>query len=175
VATREIAKVMTNRDVLGVDIGGVIITRFDAGADTSFHSDDYLSTPAVPGALEALSQLVRERFGEKVFLVSKCGPRVQEKTLRWLERRCFHQVTGIDPRNVRFCRQRSEKAGICEELGITHFVDDRLEILGSLGSAVRIRYLFQARADEVKRFRQFVGLVTAVGSWQEILQAELPQ
>jgi hypothetical protein len=126
-------------DALGVDIGGVIIARMHAG-DTSFHSDNSMQTPAIAGAFEALRRLVDERFGERVFLVSKCGPAIQAETLRWLDHSRFYESTGVQRAHVRFCRERHQKAGICSELSITHFVDDRLEVLGYL-EAVNTRYL----------------------------------
>src|SRR5215207_3332016 len=68
-------------DTLGVDIGGVIIERGEGSADTSFFSRHYLSTPMVPDAFDALRVLNAERFPGRVFLVSKCGARIQARTL----------------------------------------------------------------------------------------------
>lgn len=162
-----------NAETLGVDIGGVIIDRVNDGTDTSFFTDNYLRTTAVPGVFDALRQLVEKRFGDKVFLVSKCGQRVQDKTLQWLDHHRFYDLTGIGRDRVHFCRERHEKAGICEKLGITHFVDDRLEVLGNLAT-VSTLYLFQPRPDEVRRFARFLNRVKQVNSWQEILKGELP-
>lgn len=159
-------------ETLGVDIGGVIIDRVNDGTDTSFFSDNYLRTTAVPGVFDALRRLVEKRFGDKVFLVSKCGQRVQNKTLHWLDHHRFYGLTGIERDRVHFCRERHEKAGICEELGITHFVDDRLEVLGNL-TTVGTLYLFRARPEEIRRFAHFLNRVRQVNSWQEILREEL--
>jgi len=161
-----------NADTIGVDIGGVIIDRVNDGTDTSFFSDNYLQTTAVPGVFDALRQLVENRFGDRVHLVSKCGQNVQDKTLHWLDYHRFYDLTGIGRERVHFCRERHEKAGICEKLGITHFVDDRLEVLGNL-TTVGTLYLFQPRPDEVQRFVRFLNRVKEVNSWQEILTAEL--
>lgn len=158
---------------LGVDIGGVIIDRVNDNSDTSFFSDNFLSTTAVLGVFDALRILVEKRFGERVYLVSKCGRRVHERTLLWLDHHRFYERTGIKRNHLHFCRERHEKAGICARLGVTHFVDDRLEILGSL-TTVSIRYLFQPRTEEVRRFAQFLRGVEQVYSWQEILSREVP-
>lgn len=163
----------SDKEILGVDIGGVIIDRANDGTDTSFFSDNYLATTAVPDAFEALRDLVARRFGGNAYLVSKCGQRIQEKTLSWLDHHRFYELTGISRDNVRFCRKRDQKAGICAELGITHFVDDRLEVLGYL-KTVEALYLFQPRPSEVHTFRHFLPRVTTVDSWEEILRAELP-
>lgn len=159
-------------NVLGVDIGGVIIDRVNNGADTSFFSDNYLRTTAVPGVFDALRELVEKRFGDKVFLVSKCGRKVQEKTMHWLDHNGFYDSTGIKHGHIHFCRERHEKAGICQRLSVTHFVDDRLEVLSNL-TTVGTLYLFQSRPDEVQRFARFLGMVKQVNSWQEILREEL--
>lgn len=156
-------------ETLGVDIGGVIIDRINDGTDTSFFSDNFLQTTAVPGVFQALRRLVDEKFGSQVYLVSKCGRRVQEKTLQWLDHHDFYNQTGISSDHIRFCKQRHEKAGICQELGITHFIDDRLEILGNLTTVGNL-YLFQPNSNEVRRFAHFLNRVKQVDMWDEILK-----
>ena len=160
-------------EVLGIDIGGVVIDRVNDRTDTSFFSNNYLRTTAVPGVFDALRQLVERLFRDKVFLVSKCGQHVRDKTLHWLDHHRFYELTGIGRNNVRFCRERYQKAGICKELGVTHFVDDRLEVLGNLTS-VSTLYLFQPRPDEVQRFAHFLSRVRQVNSWQDIINDLLP-
>ncbi|MDA2922490.1 hypothetical protein MYX07_04470 [Patescibacteria group bacterium AH-259-L07] len=162
-----------NAETLGVDIGGVIIDRVNDGTDTSLFSDNYLRTTAVPGVFDALHELVEKRFGDKVCLVSTCGQRVQDKTLHWLDHHCFYDLTGIGRDCVHFCRERHEKAGICENLCITHFVDDHLEILGNL-TTVGTLYLFQPRLNEVRRFARFLNRVKQVNTWDEILADLIP-
>lgn len=160
-------------NILGVDIGGVIIDRANDGTDTSFFSDNYLQTTAVPGAFDALRELRDKRFANGIFLISKCGRKTREKTLHWLDHHCFYASTGIARDHIRFCRERYEKARICKELGITHFVDDRLEVLSSL-TLVGTLYLFQPNSEEVRRFAEFLYRVKRVESWQDIVRKELP-
>lgn len=160
--------------ILGVDIGGVIIDRVNDNTDTSFFGDRFLETTAVPGVFDALQRLVMNKFLGDVYLVSKCGQRVQQKTLNWLDHHEFYSITGIDRGNVKFCRERHEKAGICRELGITHFVDDRLEVLSHLIGIVPTLYLFQPNPSEVARFSRYLPEVIEVDTWQEILRKELP-
>jgi hypothetical protein len=154
-------------DALGVDVGGVIIDRINDGTDTSFFTKNYLNTTAVPGAVAVLARLVRERFGDNVFIVSKCGARTEAKTLHWLHHNGFFKQTGISPDHVRFCRTREGKAPICQGLGITHFIDDRLEVLSHLAS-VPHKYLFQGIQKEVARFEQHLAYVYQVETWTEI-------
>ncbi len=157
---------------LGVDIGGVIIDRVNDKTDTSFFSDNFLQTKPVPGVFEALRALSEVKYTDQIFLVSKCGERIQKRTLAWLDHHDFYKITGIQPNQVHFCLERPEKAGICERLGITHFVDDRLEILSSMQS-MKTRYLFQSRAEEIKKYVHFLDQVKQVSTWQEILENEL--
>jgi hypothetical protein len=156
-------------DILGVDIGGVLVERVDATLDTSFFGQSYLETPAVAGAFDALRLLNTGRFKERMFLVSKCGARVQARTREWLEYHRFYDYTGLLRDHAHFCRKRSDKNSICAELGVTHFVDDRLEVLSYLES-VPHRYLFRPDPAEVEAFRAFLPRVRQVESWGQVLQ-----
>ena len=131
---------------LGVDIGRVIIdgANHPDGGDTAFFTGDtarLLRTPAVADVFEVLPGLVRD-FGARVWLVSKCGERVEQRTRQWLWHHDFWARTGILAENLRFCRRRPDKAVHCAELGITHFVDDRPDVHEALAGVVAHRYLF---------------------------------
>lgn len=153
-------------DTLGVDIGGVIIDRINDNTDTSFFGDNYLATTAVPGAFDQIARLVDTKFGDRSHLVSKCGQRVQDKSLEWLHHHNFFGRTGISPDHAWFCRERSGKAAIAAELGLTHFVDDRLEVLSYLAKVDNL-YLFQPRESEMHQHRRFLPRVHVVQSWME--------
>jgi len=130
--------------VLGVDIGRVII--YGDGPDTSFvggSEEDAMRAPAMEGAFESLKRL-RQRFEGRVWLVSKCGPKVQARTRQWLDKTRFFQETGIPYGHLRFCRDRKEKAPICESLGVSLFVDDRLDVLTAMLDIVPHRFQFGA-------------------------------
>lgn len=131
---------------LGIDIGRVLIAPDapDGRADTSFIGGtlaDALATPPYPGMFEVVPHLVQQ-FEGRVWLVSKAGPWVQEKTRHWLRHHRFFERTGIPSDNLRFCLERSQKAGHCAALGITHFIDDRGDVLEHLGGVVQHRFLF---------------------------------
>jgi len=159
-------------DALGVDIGGVVISHVGSGNDTSFFAENYLETPSVPKALESL-RMLRARFGSNIYLVSKAKSLTQNKTVEWMRYHQFHVRTGIEPKHVLFCLERSEKAGICERLGITHFVDDKLEVLSHM-TTVPFQFLFQGKGAEMARFYHHLEKVKKVETWQEILNELLP-
>ena len=132
------------RPRLGVDIGRVII--HGDGPDTNFiggSDEDALRAPAMIGVLEALSRLCA-RFEGRVWIVSKCGPRIEARSRAWLEAHRFFETTGILRQNLRFCRNRKDKAPICLELGIDFFVDDRVDVLLPMLAIVPHRFLFGA-------------------------------
>ena len=131
---------------LGIDIGRVLISPESGNGrnDTSFIGgsiEDALNTPPYPGMFDVVPALVK-LFQGQVWLVSKAGPRVQEKSRLWLERHRFFERTGIPSQNLRFCLQRPQKADHCQELGITHFIDDRVDVLNHLSGIVPHRFLF---------------------------------
>jgi hypothetical protein len=131
---------------LGIDIGRVIIdgSSHPEGGDTAFFSGDeatMLATPEMAGAFDAIARLV-QAFGGRAWLVSKCGPTVQARTLRWLEAHEFHRRTGLPADQVRFCRRRADKREHCEQLGLTHFVDDHPEVHLAIRGVVEHQYLF---------------------------------
>jgi len=126
---------------LGLDIGGVLVDRAFHETDTSFFGGDPMGAPPVTVMLEELPA-VAARFEHRVHLVSKAGPTIARVTREWLEHLGFFAVTGIARHHVHFVSKRSEKAAVCERLGITHFVDDRNDVLESLDGVVAERYLF---------------------------------
>jgi hypothetical protein len=131
---------------LGVDFGRVIhgAAAPDGLADTAFLSgteEEALASPATDGAFDVLPRLV-ERFDGRVWVISKCGPRIQERTLAWLDHHDFYARTGIARDHVRFCRKRADKAGHCDQLKITHMIDDRIDVHRALLDTVPCRYLF---------------------------------
>lgn len=130
---------------LGIDVGRVLISPGDeAKPDTSFIGgslEDALNTSPYEGMFDVVPALVR-RFDGRVWIVSKCGPRIQARTMQWFDHHRFFERTGIDSRNVRFCLERPEKALHCRKIGITHFIDDRADVLQAMTGVVPNLYLF---------------------------------
>ncbi|GAA4229445.1 hypothetical protein GCM10022254_21880 [Actinomadura meridiana] len=131
---------------LGVDFGRVIHGGLLAPGDddTAFLSGSFeeaLASPATDGVYEVLPGLV-EAFAGRAWIISKCGDRVRKRTLAWLDHHDFYTRTGLRRENVRFCRKRPEKALHCAEIGITHMIDDRLDVHRAIREIVPYRYLF---------------------------------
>ena len=127
--------------MLGVDVGGVLIERAAEDDDTSFFGSRPMDTPAVDGAFAAVSELCTGMFAFRVHIVSKAGPRIAALTREWLDTKGFFEETGVPRSNLWFVRRREEKREECRRLAITHFVDDRLDVLTDLDNVAH-RYLF---------------------------------
>jgi len=134
------------RPALGLDIGRVLMCPADDDGrpDTSFLNlpePQALAVPAAPGVWDVVPALVRA-FGGRVWLVSKAGARIEALTRRWLAHHRFFARVGLPDDAVRFCRQRGDKRGHALDLGLSHFVDDRVDVLDALRGAVPHLYLF---------------------------------
>ncbi|MEU1525872.1 hypothetical protein ABZ413_27120 [Nocardia rhamnosiphila] len=156
---------------LGVDFGRVIqgAALADGPGDTVFLSggaEEAMRTPPSDHAFEVLPRLV-DRFGGRAWVISKCGPRVQERTTRWLDHHDFYRRTGIARGNVRFCRKRADKAVHCAELGVTHMIDDRVEVHQALRGLVSHLYLFGVQRGPIPEW------VRHTRSWPEVEDAIL--
>ena len=151
---------------VGVDFGGVIATSCVDGPHTRTgvaHSSRPLI--ARDGVYEALSKVVAACAGN-VWIVSKAGPGMQAKTLSWFEAEDFFSRSGMSANQVRFCPRREDKAQICRDLGITHFVDDRIHIMQILRNVVPHLYLFGEPGDE----KQCPPWATFVQDWQQVAE-----
>ncbi len=148
---------------LGVDIGKVIIQR-----DTEEWQPNK-PRQEIPNARKVIARLVSEEFGkENVFLISKADALKQIESRAWLLENNFYEDTGINPLHVIFCMHRADKAKICKTLSITHFIDDRLEVLSHLVDIVSHLYLFNPRIEETSKFPQFLPYVCEARTWKNI-------
>jgi len=145
----------TNLLRLGIDIGGVIIHRSE-GEDTSFFGGNFLQTPAEPDCFESIKKLVDMFGSENVFIVSKCGKTIQEKSLQWLEYYKFFEITGMRKINVHFTEKREEKAVVCQQFLITHFIDDRTDVMKFLMQCPTIKHYYLYNPEPVQQQNFFV-------------------
>jgi hypothetical protein len=157
----------TRRPTLGVDVGGVIVTLTGREEDTSFFGTRPLETPAVEGVFDALAALADEPFAGRVHLVSKAGPKVAANTRDWLAHQDFFRRTGIPDAHLHFVRERRDKAAVCQRLDVTHFVDDRLDVLTYLDT-VEHRYLFRGGTGEPVAAETVPGWATVAHEWAEL-------
>jgi hypothetical protein len=175
--TRKIVVMSKKRTIeprIGIDIGRVIMTPVEGGkADTTFLSGSLeraMQTPPSPGAFDGVKKLVLA-FSGRAWLISKAGPNVQHKTKLWLRHWDFYAITGLPPEQVRFCLERRQKAEHCRQLKITHFIDDRLDVLEAMRDNVRYLYLF----GEQPRLQEIPEWATHAVDWEQTTNAVLRQ
>ena len=150
---------------LGIDVGGVIIKAGDRNipnSDTFLFREDYTNSPAVDGVLEMLPRLHKEF---ELYIISKCGRKIELRTRDWLKAHKVDLLISEDRWN--FCKRRHEKAPIAETLVLDCFIDDRLQVLSYM-SSVKHKFLFQPRPEEVEEWKHILKSVTVVNSWSEL-------
>lgn len=136
--------------ILGIDLGRTIVRKIKG-------------VPVVyEGAFEVIRKLSEQ--SQAVFVISKVNEEQEVRSRAWLKEVDFSTVTGICLSKVHYCRTRPEKGPICKKLGITHFIDDRAEVMYHLPKRVN-KYLFQPDVEEMKKFPTNSKVVQ---SWKEI-------
>lgn len=161
---------MEIKQVLGVDIGNVIINhRLSDPNDKTLHEERYSTIPATDDAFNAL-KILNDYFKGEVYLISKCTQWAEEKILTWLKDNNFYSKTGINANNIYFVRELHEKDAVCRKLGVTHFIDDKLEVLSHMIKSTPYLFLFQPYQDEVNEFEEFVSKVTIVNTWNQVIE-----
>lgn len=159
-----------NKDTLGVDIGGIIIAESGKDSEAFSRKETYLEMPAVEGAFTGLRRLVDERFGDEVYLISKGGRNTTIRTRAWFYHHDFHGKTGVKDDQVYFCKERRDKVELCQRFGVTHFIDDLLEVLGYLYDAgIKNLYLLNPRPDEVKQHEKYLRHVHPLATWEDVV------
>ena len=149
------------KQILGIDTSVFI-------NNPSFFKHNFLETPPVPNAFVTIGHLAYKFFRNRAWIVSRCSPTVAERILAWFEYHDFYNSTGIIRDHLKFYARREDKPAICSEIGITHFIASKLEVLGCLIPVVNHRFLINARTSEIKRFSQFLPHVQRVTNWEDI-------
>ena len=162
---------------LGIDIGRVIMCPVgeDGRPDTSFlqaGEREALDVPPTPGMFDVVPRLVR-RFQGRVWLVSKAGPRIERLTRRWLQHHRFFERTVLRPDRVRFCRRREDKREHAVSLGLTHFIDNRSDVLSYLRGVVPHLFLFGVQTEPVPDWVVHVLDWTAVAAQLSVGEQEV--
>lgn len=138
---------------LGVDLGNTIVNNRDPEKNPF---DD---------AFRVIKRFVDA--GWEMFIVSRVNPDQEIRSRKWLEDRSFFQLTGISKLNLYYCRERFEKALIAEDLNLTHFIDDRAEVLSKMPDFME-KLLYFPPPLEVYNYFNFLSNTRIVENWLEI-------
>lgn len=153
------------KEVLGIDIGGVIMSRL-------FIDGSY---PPLLNVFDVIYNLKEKRFSKNIVIVSRADIYQRFQMIRWLGQQQFYKKTGVGIGQVFFCENRIDKADICQKKEVTHFIDDRKEIMTYLHRVgIKNLFLFQGRNEEGEGIYDHVlPHVVQVESWLEIKKALL--
>lgn len=143
------------KDTLGIDLGKTIVHRVNG------------IQVLLPDADRVIRRLVSEKFGERVHIISRVTPEQQVRAEAWLRSTRFLQSVGIATDHLHFCAERRDKAPICHRLGITHFIDDRPEVMSHM-PFIPHRFLFQANQEDVEKWQTNLSNTVRVESWIDI-------
>ena len=156
---------------LGVDIGGVLKPHRTPETEPRFVTSLQTTEP-VPGSLETLRRLASGGFGPRLWVVSKCRAENEEPLRAWLGRNGFLDDGLVLLTDVHFCRERADKAEIARHLRLSHFVDDRPEVMSHMDRAIH-RVLFQPDRDDAAAYAASIGGVPMVETWDDVAAALL--
>lgn len=126
---------------LGLDFGNTISYRPE-GSERVY----------LPDSIRVITRLIGKIFGINAYIISKVLPGEDEMVLDFLKKNDFWNKVGISPDNIRFCRERHEKAPIARDLGITHMIDDRTEVLYAMHGIVPHRIAINPTKEQVDAF-----------------------
>ncbi|MBI4280731.1 hypothetical protein HY628_00875 [Candidatus Uhrbacteria bacterium] len=157
---------------LGIDFGGVI--RRATSDDESEETVDgwsFRKTPPVAGAFEGIRCLVQEVFGTRIWIVSRCRSDVTRWIRVWFREKGFFAFTGVPPDHFLTCRERPHKAVLCRDLGLTDFVDNRLEVLLHMAGQVPHLYLFDPDTREMNLFSEASVSIRRIEDWRSLVGA----
>lgn len=153
------------RRIFGTDIGGVLAPPVKPSEKNNTDNISLHKFLPIPDSFRVIGRIVQELLGSRnTFVVSYCDQATEVISRRWLNIHGFFEITKIPYGNLFYCRERSHKNIICQELEITDFIDDNIKVLNSL-ETVQKRYLFRTKDKPSQNVNQEIKIVQ---SWAEI-------
>jgi hypothetical protein len=142
-----------NDDILGVDCANVIFRPF--------------SGRQISGSITCLQKIKQSNRFSKIFIISRAGIWNRFFFPFRLSTLNFWQNTGITKDSLYFCWRNKDKASLCKILKVTHFVDDRLDVLQHL-QGVKHLYALNPSERELSRYPETAKNIIVTKSWDEL-------
>lgn len=146
---------------VGMDVHGVIMVKFDKSKSI----EEYLSTSPLKHAMKVIKNIIDLYGAENTFIISKCPMYAEDEIIKWLDNQNFFTDIGFIHSNVYFCRERTDKAPIAKQLRLTHFIDDRVEVLDAMKDVVSNRILFTGGGNHEESDDK---TITGLDSWGSV-------
>lgn len=143
---------------IGVDYGGVCSIQDVKYEDGTFNEE---LTMNVPDCLESLQTLKTQ--GHQLFLISFCGAKRAAKTREYLST-INHPFD-----ELYFVKDRRYKRDVCEKLGIDLMIDDRLDVLCTLGATPTLHFGKGHVTDSECQFTPTFKPTFSAQTWKDVL------
>lgn len=154
--------------IVGIDFGNTLTTDRSSITCNYLESKPRITSNYVefPNAIRVTKRLVDDP-DTKVYIISKVNIEQHRRVIEWIDHNNFYERVGISASDVFFCKERYEKGGIAKDLGITHHIDDRPEVMIYMDDQIA-KYLYcPVPMDVVKFFNQLIN-TKIVNNWLEI-------
>lgn len=155
---------MDHTSRIGIDIEGVIRGK----TAMSRTIDEYLAATPLKNAAKTIKSLVKLFGSDNIFIISRCPEYAEDVILQWLDNQKFFTDINFDRSNVYFCRERADKAPIAKRLQLTHFIDDRIDVLDAMKDIVANRILFTGGSNHEDNVIN--DDITILGNWDSVLE-----
>lgn len=139
-------------EILGIDLGNTIIKN----------------RVPLPDAFRVIRLLIERRFRDRVVIVSRVNEEQEVRARAFVTSKAFVSEVGIPLERVHFCRKRDQKGPICKRLGITHFIDDRPEVMAFMPESVVHKILFNPDHIDFQTFANQIGEYSIVNDWNGV-------
>jgi len=162
----------TARHILNAQLTGIDVPMLREGSPELVSLDHVLREWAKPvdDALAGVQRLVQRVGADRVWIVSRCSGLERGVNARILSIFDAYAVTGLLRDHVHFVDRRSEKAGVCAQLGIDGHIDDRGEVLFAVKDVVPCLVWFNPTSADVSCWcAQLPKETYTVYSWNELI------
>jgi hypothetical protein len=161
--------------ILGLDVGGTIgYKHYEPSSLIGGGLElDGLSWSSVsegvwtlwPHVEDVLPRLVEK--AEATYFVSKVNEEQKARSIKWFDESQFCERMGIPRENVFYCEERKDKGPICKKLGVTHFVDDRPEVMAYLDPAI-FKIIFSPQISHLFSWFNMLVNCKVVTNWLQV-------
>ncbi|WP_372019142.1 hypothetical protein [Tistrella mobilis] len=132
-AAAPISEALGRPPCLGVDVGGVLCRlHLKEGRLPATPEGGAAALVAMPDVHVVMHTVLKPFFGDRIHIISKAEPAVRPLIAAWLWQSGLAEAIGLVPERVHFTETLAEKAVIARQLGLTHMIDDRFEVLARM-------------------------------------------
>lgn len=149
---------------IGIDINGVLANNKRAHIKTH----DYSVFSVMEDAIDIVREIVNLHGAENVYIISRVkSHQLSFITGIWMETHNFLRETNVLLDNVYICSLLRDKAKIAKKLRLTHFIDNRPEVLNHFPKNIVI-IAFQPEDKEMKKYPNVLSRAKVANSWKEV-------